>query len=185
MNSRGQAKLYYLYMMADGEVSQNENKIFDKICKELYLDTDDKKQIIKDCKEISNEEDMTCIDVLEKNAEESYIYGMLDIDLDEYVGEEDKAKILWNLINLGYADTHYTIDEREVIDFLREYWKVPEVLYKEMIDVAETCLSLESHKQWAEQLPDSDYKLEKIKQIKKDIKFAQKNIVTTISEINF
>lgn len=45
MNYRGQAKLYYLYMMSDGEVSDGEKKLFDKICKELYLDADDKKQV--------------------------------------------------------------------------------------------------------------------------------------------
>ena len=32
MNYRGQAKLYYLYMMSDGEVSDGEKKLFDKIC---------------------------------------------------------------------------------------------------------------------------------------------------------
>ena len=47
MNFRKQAKLYYLYMMSDGEVSDNENKIFDKICKELYLNAEDKKNIKK------------------------------------------------------------------------------------------------------------------------------------------
>lgn len=185
MNSRGQAKLYYLYMMSDGDVSDNEKKIFNAICKELHLDADDKKNIIKECKEIINEEGMNCIEVLEKNAEDSYMYGVLDIDLDKYVADEDRAKILWNLINLGYSDKHYTIDEREVVDFIREYWEISEYLYQEMIDVAETCLALEKHKQWAEELPESDYKLEKIKQIKKDVKYALETIKTTISEINF
>ena len=50
MNYRGQAKLYYLYMMSDGEVSDGEKKLFDKICKELYLDADDKKQVKQECK---------------------------------------------------------------------------------------------------------------------------------------
>ena len=185
MNYRGQAKLYYLYMMSDGEVSDGEKKLFDKICKELYLDADDKKQVKQECNEISKEEKMTCIDVLEKNAEESYMYGALDLDLDKYVSDEDKAKIIWNLINLGYADTHFTIDEREVVDFLREHWKLPESLYQEMIDVAETCLALEKYKIWIEGLPDDEYKLEKIKQVKKDIKQVQENILTTISEIDF
>ena len=85
MNYRGQAKLYYLYMMSDGEVSDNEKKLFDKICKELYLDADDKKSIKQECNEISKQEKMTCIEVVEKNAEESYMYGTLDIDLDKYV----------------------------------------------------------------------------------------------------
>ena len=185
MNSKGQAKLYYLYMMSDGDVSENEMKIFSKICEELHLNEDDRKSIIKECKKIRNDEDMTCIDVIEKNAEETYIYGTLDIDLNKYDSDEDKAKILWNLINLGYVDTHYSVDEREVVDFLREYWDISDVLYQEMIDVAETCLALEKHKKWIENLPDSDYKLKKIKQVKKDIKFAQYTIVATISEINF
>lgn len=66
MNYRGQAKLYYLYMMSDGEVSDEEMKLFDKICKELYLNADDKNQVRQECNEISKEEKMTCIDVLEK-----------------------------------------------------------------------------------------------------------------------
>ena len=185
MNYRGQAKLYYLYMMSDGDVSDCEKKIFDKICKDLYLDTDDKKRIQQECNEICNMEHMACIEVVEKNIEESYIYGTLDIDLNQYIFEEDKAKILWNLVNLGYADSHFSIAEREVVDCLREYWEIPNSLYQEMIDVAETCLSLEKHKLWIEGLPDTDYKLEKIKQVKKDLKHVQEMILTTISEINF
>ncbi|MGE9883318.1 hypothetical protein [Blautia obeum] len=185
MNYRGQAKLYYLYMMSDGDVSDGEKKLFDKICKELYLDADDKKRIKQECAEISKNEGMTCIEVIEKNAEESYMYGTLDIDLDKYVSDDDKAKIIWNLVNLGYADTHFTIDEREVVDYLREYWEIPDNLYQEMIDVAETCLALEKHKLWIEGLPDTDYKLEKMKQVKKDLKHVQETILTTISEITF
>ena len=149
MNYRGQAKLYYLYMMSDGNVSDNEKKRFNSICKELSLDADDKKRIIEECREISTEEGLNCIEVLEKNAEDPYMYGILDIDLDKYVSDEDKASILWNLINLGYADTYFTSDEREVVDFLREYWEMSDSLYQEMIDVAETCLALEKHKKWA------------------------------------
>lgn len=185
MNYRGQAKLYYLYMMSDGDVSDNEKKIFNLICKDLYLDDDDKKCIIKECEEISKEDRLNCMEVLEKNAEESYMYGRLDIDLNKYVTDEDKASILWNLINLGYADSYYTCYEREVVDFLREYWEIPDSLYQEMIDVAETCLALNKHKKWADELPESAYKLEKFKQIKEDIKYTQKTIKTTISEITF
>lgn len=184
MNNRGQAKLYYLYMMSDGEVSSNEKKLFNSICKELYLNTDDKKCIIKECEEIRQEECLTCMEVIEKNVEESYVYGTLNIDLDKYVSNEDKAAILWNLVNLGYADKFYTSDEREVVDFLRDYWEIQGSLYQEMIDVAETVLALEKYKKWVEEeLPDSELKQSKLYQIKKDIKFVQKTIKTTISEI--
>lgn len=186
MNNRGQAKLYYLYIMSDGEVSPNEKKLFNSICKELNLDKDDKKCIIKECEEITKEECLSCMEVIEKNIEESYVCCTLDIDLDKYVSDKDKAAILWNLINLGYADTHYTRDEREVVDFLRDYWEIQDSLYQEMIDVAETVLALEKHKKWVEEeLPESESKQTKLKQIKKDIKFTQQTIKTTISEIVF
>ena len=185
MNYRGQAKLYYLYMMSDGDISDGEKKLFDKICKELYLDADSKKSIRQECDEIIKKEKMTCIEVVEKNAKESYIHGTLDIDLDKHISDKDKAKILWNLVNLGYADSYFTIYEREVVDFLREYWEVPDSLYQEIVDVAETCLALEKHKLWIEGLLDTDYKLEKIKQVKKDLKHVQEMILTTISEIDF
>ena len=198
-----QAKLYYLYMMSDGEISDDEKKLFNKICKKLYLNADDKKTIRQECNKIYKEYKMTCIDVLERNVEKSngamgtimgsiwpkYVSNeerVLDIiSLNKYVSDEDKAKIIWNLINLGYADSHFTIDEREVVDFLREYWEFPDSLYQEMIDVAETCLALEKHKLWIEGLPDTDYKLEKIKQVKKDMKQVEETILTTISEIMF
>lgn len=185
MYCRGQAKLYYLYMMSDGDVSDKEKKLFTSICKELGIDSDDKKGIIKECKQIQSEKGLSCIDVVKKNAEESNMCSVLDIDLNSYESDMDKAKIVWNLINLGYADTYFTIDERDVVDYLRKYWDVSGVLYQEMIDVAETCLSLEKHRIWVESLPESEYKLEKLKQIKKDIKFAQETIKTTISEIEF
>ena len=77
------------------------------------------------------------------------------------------------------------IAEKEVVDFLREYWEIPDSIYQEMIDVAETCLALEKHKLWIEGLPDSDDKLEKTKQVKEDLKNVQNMILTTISEIAF
>lgn len=38
MSGREQAKLYYLYMMSDGEVSEKEENLFKEICRSLELD---------------------------------------------------------------------------------------------------------------------------------------------------
>ena len=122
---------------------------------------------------------------LEKNAEEDNMQGVSNIDLDKYVSDKDKASIMWNLINLGYADAYYTSDEKEVVDFLCEYWEIKDSLYQEMLDVAETILALEEHKKWVEKtLPESEQKQAKLKQIKKDIKFVRDTIKITISEID-
>lgn len=185
MNYRGQAKLYYLYMMSDGEISDSEMKLFDKICEELHIDEEDKKKIELQCSEIIKEKKRTCIEVIEENAAGSYISDTFDIDLNKYGSDEDIAKIIWNLVNLGYADYHFTIDERKVVEYLRAYWNLPDSIYQEMIDIAETCLALEKHKLWIKGLPDSDYKLKKIKQVNKDLEQVQETIFTTISEIAY
>ena len=109
----------------------------------------------------------------------------LAVALSMFGNADDYASILWNLINLGYADIKYTYEEREIVDFLRNHWKITEDLYQEMIDVAETCLALEEHKKWVESLEDSSYKDEKMKQIKKDIKSAQDGIKITLAELKF
>lgn len=181
MNRRDQARLYYLYMSSDGEVSANEKKLFTSICKGLCVDTDDRNVIIKECKK----ENLSCIEILKKNAEGEYSYGGFNLDLGRGVSNNDKAVIMWNLINLGYADTYYTNEEREIVDFLRKYWKIDDSLYCEMIDVAETILSLEKQKKWVEEvMPESELKKEKLKKIKTNIKFVQETIKTTLSEID-
>lgn len=184
MNRREQAKLYYLYMMSDGEVSSNEKKLFNTICKELSLDADDKKQVIKEC-EKAGKEGLMCIEILKKNEKEEYSYTELSIDLNGYISEKDKTSILWNLVNLGYADSCFTNVEKEVVDYLCKYWEVEKSLHREMIDVAETILALEKKKAWVEEkFSESELKQTKIKQIKKDIKYVQETIKTTISEID-
>lgn len=186
MQCDAQAKLYYLYMMADGEVSSNEKNLFSSICKKLNLDSYDKKNIIRACEVVTKDEGLTCMEVVKKNVEEGiFMYGYSDIDLNKWEIDQEKMSVLWNLINLGYADTYFSSEEREVVEYIKEYWEISDSLYKEMIDVAETCLSLEKYKKWVESLPESDFKSEKLKKIKKDLKYVQKTIKTTISEVEF
>ena len=47
---RAEAALYYLYMMSDGKVTYDEEILFDKICKELQVTEEMKRNIISDCK---------------------------------------------------------------------------------------------------------------------------------------
>ena len=186
MYRKDQAKLYYLYMLSDGEASDNEKKLFTTICKELSIYADEKKSIIKECKNIPFDNIFDEIKGLagEPVEEKNDIYK-LAVALSMFGNADDYASILWNLINLGYADIKYTYEEREIVDFLRNHWKITEDLYQEMRDVAETCLALEEHKKWVESLEDSSYKDEKMKQIKKDIKSAQDGIKITLAELKF
>lgn len=199
MYETNEAALYYLYMMADGEVSDGEKKVFNLICTELKLNEQQMQEIINECEKRVKQNQTTCIELLENDANIisykklgsnvslfgfEHTVGMLGaLGLNNPRVKRQRAAIVWNLINLGYADGYFSTDEREIVDFFREEWKIPDALYQEMIDVAETCLALEKHKNWVKKLPESDYKLEKSKQIRKDMKFTQETIKNTIVEL--
>ena len=200
MYQTDEAKIYYLYMLSDGEASKKEKELFTTICKELYIDADEKKRIIKECEKIPSDGIFDEIKELAGDpVEETEKLALMASIRSVLSNLGNRETILWNLINLGYADSKYTYEEREIVDysdeekeelqeivdFLKNHWKVAEDLYQEMIDVAETCLSLEEHRKWVENLEESAYKDEKIKQIKKDIKMAQDNIKLTLEELNF
>ena len=186
MYQTDEAKIYYLYMLSDGEASKKEKELFTTICKELYIDADEKKRIIKECEKIPSDGIFDEIKELAGDpVEETEKFALMALIRSVLSNLGNRETILWNLINLGYADSKYTYEEREIVDFLKNHWKVAEDLYQEMIDVAETCLSLEEHRKWVENLEESAYKDEKIKQIKKDIKMAQDNIKLTLEELNF
>ena len=46
-----EAMLYYLYMMADGEITYSEEKIFEEICRDLKIDDEEKNSLIEEIKE--------------------------------------------------------------------------------------------------------------------------------------
>ncbi|MBE5909084.1 MAG: hypothetical protein E7278_09655 [Lachnospiraceae bacterium] len=191
MNRTDQAKLYYLYMLSDGEASEREKKLFTTICKELSINPEEKKGIIKECESVPYsdivDEIKKLVGYVEKKGDGSAVAEIRALaSMMGSIGcSDDHATMLWNLVNLGYADTKYTSEEHEIVDLLKEYWEVADDLYQEMIDVAETCLALEEHKKWVDALEESPYKAEKLKQIKKDIKMVQDSIKVTLAELDF
>lgn len=138
-----EASLYYLYMMADGEVTYSEEKIFDTICKELDIDYDTKEKIIKKCKEFAGKNsDMLNVIMSEKIDEQSgqNWFGERDLSKD--------ARIIWNLVNLGYADNVYSEEERKISKYLVDKWSVNLEVYQEFIDIADTMLALVKQREW-------------------------------------
>lgn len=151
-------------------------------CKQFFISTDEKKRIIKECQKIKKE-GLSWKEFLEKSSQ-NYLLGD-DLNLDSWYIGWSKISVVWNLINLGYADGYYTNIERELVDFLCEYWEIENSLYREMMDTADTILALENYKKWVDKiLPESEIKQAKIKKIQRDIKDVQKSIELTITEID-
>ena len=137
-----EAMLYYLYMMSDGEVSYSEEKLFNKICNELELLGDDKETVIKSCREIEGDPE-NILDFVKGDRFGELIEWKIDTK-----NASNTARILWNLINLGYADKQYSEAEKSIVSYLIGRWHVDEVIFREMIDTADTILSLEGQKEW-------------------------------------
>lgn len=156
--------LYYLYMMSDGEVSKEEVKFFNQICKEFTIESEKKKAIISECKELGADEEGILKVIMEK-----------DLDTAWYA---NKTRVLWNLIDLGYADKFYSDPEKEIVKHLVEKWEIDEVVYQEMVDTAETMLALTRQKEWM--LANLEEGPERNK-MKKRIESAMKDMIADIN----
>lgn len=178
-NCKAEAVLYYLYMMADGEVSSGEEKLFDEICKELNLDTDEKNSVIERCREFAPDKtDALNIMVREK--------------IDKQAGEggwglknaSDLARIIWNLVNLGYADTFYSAEEKKIVNYLVDKWSVGSEVYQELIDTADTMLALTKQREWVTRtFTDDIIKVQKEKGLDIKIKQLLDDVKLTIQEL--
>lgn len=128
-----EAVLYYLYMMADGEISYSEEKIFDVLCKEMNVVEDDQKEIQEECQRLAPEKSY----VLYQLYESSLLKQLEDKrTLFWKLTKWEKREIIWNLINIGYADSEYSEDEKKIVDFLLQKWEISRTFYQELIDIA-------------------------------------------------
>lgn len=174
-----EAMLYYLYMMSDGEVSYSEEKLFDEICKELNLNEEEKKSAIEKCKEIAKDPN-------------DALYTILSEKLDEQVGQgwfglKDKstlARIIWNLVNLGYADARYSDEEKKIVNHLLGKWEIDKEVYQEMVDTADTMLALTKQKEWiVSTFSKGSERDEKEKRIDTEINTMLSDVKLTIAEM--
>lgn len=174
-----EATLYYLYMLSDGTVENKEKKIFDNLCKELNVDSEEKKEIINKCKTVlDNQPNVIDIIVTEK--------------YDEQVGKKwigmrsvsELAQVIWNLVRLGYADAVYSAEEKEIVNYLMDKWSIAPEVYQEFIDTAETLLSLKQYKSWiSTAYTKGNIQEEKKKNIENEMQMLRDDVQLTINEL--
>lgn len=187
MDSWTQAKLYYLFMMADGEVSAEEKKLFTTICKQLDISAEKKESIIKECENIKKSSEVTVLDVIKNNTKCAYktMDDYLPISRWGNTRRRDKATVFWNLINLGYKDGSYSEEEQKIVDFLRMFVEFDKNIILEMAEIAETMVALSKNMEWiGDTIQDESYKKELLKKSKKELKYLQESVNVLISEID-
>lgn len=175
---KDEARLYYLYMRADGHVSNDEEKAFGDICKKLRIKAEDQKEIISECEELVKDS----TEVLEVIIREK-----IDKKAKRWIVSKSAyslLKIIWNLINLGYADKVYSENKKEIVDYLVRKWNVKEEIYQEMLDTANTIQALRKQKEWIDKVIQNDYERDdKIKRIDVEIEKMLSDLKLTIDEI--
>ncbi len=176
-----EAVLYYLYMMADGEISYSEEKIFDVLCKEMNVVEDDQKEILEECQRLAPEKSY----VLYQLYESSLLKQLEDKrTLFWKLTKWEKREIIWNLINIGYADSEYSEDEKKIVDFLLQKWEISRTFYQELIDIADTMLSLSKEKEWVVANFNGHERDIKEKYLDEQIKKLFEDVQLTIEESN-
>lgn len=175
-----EAKLYYLYMMSDGKISKKEEIIFKSICENLNVGEDEKKLIIEECKEYDkNSVDILDIIIAERIDEEvgrGLFFGLRN--------KSSLSRIIWNLINLGYADSVYSNNEKKIVKHFVDKWNIENEIFQEFIDIADTMLALSKQKEWiSSTLPRNNESEEKERQIDEQIKQLLEDVEIIISEL--
>ena len=178
--SKDEAMLYYLYMMSDGELSYSEKKLFDEICMDLNLGNDEKKEVAAKCKELVSCPTEAYEVIIREKLDEKAGKGFLGIGKNA----SSIARIVWNLINLGYADNVYSDKEKEIVNHLTTRWNVAPEIKREMIDTADTMLALAKQKEWIIKTFKSESEREnKEKQVDTEMIKLLSDIKLTIEEI--
>lgn len=172
-------KFYYLFMLADGRCSAGENDKFDKICQTMKADDKDKQEVIDYCnKTISVFSDDNSAMVTAEISNLLSAYG-------SFLEKSDEAEVIWNLINLAYADGEYSEPEKRVVTFLKNCWKIDDATFSDFIDTAETMLALETEKQWFKKTGKNfDETVAKIHGIDDTISRLAQNVGLLISEVD-
>jgi hypothetical protein len=153
-STNAEATLYYLYMMADGNVSYSEEKIFDEICRSLDMDQEEKDAVIQKCNDLMDTEtdafSVIVREAVDENICRTKKKGLFTNYNDVSSNCDDSNRIIWNLVNLGCADSVYSEEERKIVKYLVAKWSVSAEIYQVFIDIADTMQALATQKEWIE-----------------------------------
>lgn len=175
-----QFKMYALFLLADGQWRQEEEKLLNTISKEMNLDADIKKETITYCQSLG----ITTGDHSDMVIQE--IDRTLSVGGPFFTLHHNtcvQAETIWTLINLGYADQDYSAAEKKVVQHLIDKWGIKQEMISEFIDTAETILLLTKQIEWLKSvgLPYEETK-KRLETVEQQIQLMFDNIQATISE---
>lgn len=175
-------QICYLFLLADGECSESEEKLFAEACEKNYgMGASSRKLAIQDY------EYMPIVEGMDNSTSIMRAIGkilMRDATVVEYMWEKsDKVRLLWTLINLGYADKEYTEPERKVVEYVAKKFEIaPEDNYA-LHDIAETMVALVKQKEWVKRSKCSHEEYSKeMSEIDKAMERLKKSVETIVEQ---
>lgn len=137
-------KLIYLVMVADGEITKNEQDKF-------ALITEDFKGYGETLDNIDN----YCMSVNNIAKTENYANDLLQRVIDvmahfklNHDGNVDKKVLLWNLLAVAYSDGEYTKTEKDLIYIINRSLEIDESLVQDMESSISTMLAIEKEREY-------------------------------------
>jgi len=124
--------LYYLFMLSDNKLTDDEMKLFKSIC--FRLDKEDSyENIIDYCDSLGRASSFTKLEN-EKIAEKLASYYDDSKSIDSKYSKGRLIEIIWNLIELAKSDSDYSEYEEHMILYLCDSWNIDSIeLYREWV----------------------------------------------------
>ena len=110
----------------------------------------------------------------------SYVSSTINRQSKAYVDAKRGARMIWNLVNIGYADSVYSPAEKKIVNYLVEKLEVKPEVYKEFIDIADT----NKQRQWIQMTYTQENVIaKKENQIDQEMKLLADQVELTIQEL--
>lgn len=180
-----QARLYYFFMMADGDVSSAKRARFDQICEEMGIDDYSRDQIIWRCWKPYDKQKISHWEHIREKILQTVRKGEGGFlsSGDLFKRNDVRISVIWTLINLGYADGEYSKAERRIVAMLTDRWGLAQSVTADLTDTAEALAALSRQKEWVKTTSKPyDVIKDTVEELDRNIQMMFDNIKALISE---
>ena len=180
-----QARLYYFFMMADGDVSSAKRERFDQLCEEMGIDDYSRDQIIWRCWKPYDKQKTSHWEHIREKILQTVRKGEGGFlsSGDLFKRNDVRISVIWTLINLGYADGEYSKAERRIVSMLTDRWGLAQSVTADLTDTAEALAALSRQKEWVKTTSKPyDVIKDTVEELDRNIQMMFDNIKALISE---
>lgn len=149
-----QIKVYYYFLLCDGQLSDDEMEHLSYICEELGVSEEDmNKQISYLENQISYKGNQQHYTDERRSINPERLFEVIKNLLrrtEVYLLPRKQLEIVWNLLGLAYADKTMSATEKSYISVVSKEWGIKDSIVNELADIANTIYMLKAKQSWVE-----------------------------------